>query len=411
MTNSSRSYYSVLGIDPNASQEEIRGMYYKLAKKYHADANSDDPQLRKWSHAMMTELNEAYSILKDPGKRKEYDARRNNSDQNRQESIYIQTVEQGVTTLIDGINSFPFGAPSLKLEEDCKKEATNLIKRHPQKYLTLGVPHSYPVAYLAAGIEQAAAEAMEQVQERSIRRNVFFQFFTAILLIEIFAAFRKSRSLSESVFAVLGEVIVAALFYLVITWIARFIARGFKSNLTAMRGRIVNNLVAISVLILFISKLFFSPEGTESWKRYVSNDKSFSVLLPSRPKEEYNGIFNLNNGKKTLQKKMSVAASEQNQGTEYSITWASHPDIPNEYMQWVENHERVLTKSAGAKVVAKQKINDKMHSFVFDLPDTNSIALKILLKNETIFFVGVVTGDENIKARSLQSFLNSFKTE
>jgi len=66
---SERDYYEVLGIVPSASAEEIRRAYHKRAFKYHPDRN------QKWDEANkeMQGINEAYAILSDPIKRREYD--------------------------------------------------------------------------------------------------------------------------------------------------------------------------------------------------------------------------------------------------------------------------------------------------------------------------------------------------
>jgi hypothetical protein len=69
-------FYSILGVEPNASTAEIKRMYHKLSKKYHPDVNIEDPDLRKWSDARMKELNEAYDTLSDPAKRADYDRQR-----------------------------------------------------------------------------------------------------------------------------------------------------------------------------------------------------------------------------------------------------------------------------------------------------------------------------------------------
>lgn len=63
-----RDYYDVLGIDKNASQDEIKKAYRKLSKKYHPDI-SDDPQ----ADEKFKEVSEAYDTLKDEGKRQQYD--------------------------------------------------------------------------------------------------------------------------------------------------------------------------------------------------------------------------------------------------------------------------------------------------------------------------------------------------
>ncbi|MGF1668921.1 MAG: DnaJ C-terminal domain-containing protein [Balneolaceae bacterium] len=64
-----KDYYKILGVDRNASQEEIKKKYRKLAAKYHPDKNPDDPTSEK----KFKDLGEAYEVLKDPEKRKLYD--------------------------------------------------------------------------------------------------------------------------------------------------------------------------------------------------------------------------------------------------------------------------------------------------------------------------------------------------
>lgn len=63
-------FYSVLGVDKTASQEEIKKAYKKLAKKYHPDLNKDDPDAIE-KHKSVTE---AYSVLGDEIKRQQYDS-------------------------------------------------------------------------------------------------------------------------------------------------------------------------------------------------------------------------------------------------------------------------------------------------------------------------------------------------
>lgn len=62
-------YYKVLGVKQDATQEEIRKAYRKLAKRYHPDINKDDPQAKE----RFQEVNEANEVLGDPEKRKRYD--------------------------------------------------------------------------------------------------------------------------------------------------------------------------------------------------------------------------------------------------------------------------------------------------------------------------------------------------
>lgn len=64
-----KDLYEILGIDKNASDDDIKKAYRKLAKKYHPDANPDNKDAEKH----FKEVSEAYSILSDSQKRAQYD--------------------------------------------------------------------------------------------------------------------------------------------------------------------------------------------------------------------------------------------------------------------------------------------------------------------------------------------------
>uniref|UniRef100_A0A8W7P597 DnaJ homolog l(2)tid, mitochondrial n=1 Tax=Anopheles coluzzii TaxID=1518534 RepID=A0A8W7P597_ANOCL len=70
-------YYSTLGVTKNASPKEIKKAYYQLAKKYHPDTNKDDPNAGK----KFQEVSEAYEVLSDETKRREYDTYGQTSEQ------------------------------------------------------------------------------------------------------------------------------------------------------------------------------------------------------------------------------------------------------------------------------------------------------------------------------------------
>lgn len=63
-------YYKILGVDKDATPSDIKKAYRKLAKKYHPDANKDNP---KQAEEKFKEVTEAYEVLSDEQKRKTYD--------------------------------------------------------------------------------------------------------------------------------------------------------------------------------------------------------------------------------------------------------------------------------------------------------------------------------------------------
>ena len=63
-----RDYYEVLGVDKNASEAEIKSAFRKLAKKYHPDVSKEPDAAEKFKEAQ-----EAYAVLSDANKRRQYD--------------------------------------------------------------------------------------------------------------------------------------------------------------------------------------------------------------------------------------------------------------------------------------------------------------------------------------------------
>lgn len=73
-TTGARDYYRMLGVAESATPDEIKKAYRKLAKQYHPDANPNNQEAAE----KFKEIGEAYGVLSEPDKRKQYDSMRKN---------------------------------------------------------------------------------------------------------------------------------------------------------------------------------------------------------------------------------------------------------------------------------------------------------------------------------------------
>ncbi len=72
-----KDYYKILEISRTATQEEIKKAYHKLAHQYHPDFNNTTERVKKLAEDKFKELQEAYDVLGNPDKRRQYDAKLN----------------------------------------------------------------------------------------------------------------------------------------------------------------------------------------------------------------------------------------------------------------------------------------------------------------------------------------------
>lgn len=81
-----KTYYEILGVSPDASPKEIKKAYRRLAKKYHPDASQTEEMTRKFQ-----EITEAYSVLSDVEKRRQYDYMGHSAYKNNSRASYSYT--------------------------------------------------------------------------------------------------------------------------------------------------------------------------------------------------------------------------------------------------------------------------------------------------------------------------------
>jgi DnaJ-class molecular chaperone len=106
-----KNYYRLLGVDREASGEEIRKAYRKLAMEYHPDRNRDKPGCEE----RLKDINEAYQILGNQEKRRRYDLSR---QQPFNRHVYCQ--ENLSDDLIEILRVFSRGSFGMRWIGGCK---------------------------------------------------------------------------------------------------------------------------------------------------------------------------------------------------------------------------------------------------------------------------------------------------
>ena len=98
--NYTENYYSILGVSQNASVQEIKVAFRRLARQYHPDLNPDDPI----SAEKFKQISQAYDVLSDNSKRRSYDRRPTQAQPPKARKSYENRAKQTPTTALDFYN-------------------------------------------------------------------------------------------------------------------------------------------------------------------------------------------------------------------------------------------------------------------------------------------------------------------
>jgi curved DNA-binding protein len=150
-----KDYYKILGVNKNASQEEIKKAYKKLALEFHPDKNPNNKQAEE----RFKEITEAYDVLGDPEKRKKYDALGTNWKQ------YADNFEQGFDfkDIFSGLGGFGSmfeniftgggASPNIKKGEDIQQEVNiSLEEAYHGKTIKITTPFSVETLEIKPGV-------------------------------------------------------------------------------------------------------------------------------------------------------------------------------------------------------------------------------------------------------------------
>ena len=124
-----KDYYEVLGVEKNATDEEIKKAYRKMAKKYHPDLQEE--KNKKRAEEKIKNLNEAYEILSDENKKAKYDEKLKQMKEEEERKKVEQHNEY--INNIKGVYSNQYN--NYKKEQELSKEANNILKKEYKKEL------------------------------------------------------------------------------------------------------------------------------------------------------------------------------------------------------------------------------------------------------------------------------------
>ena len=117
-----KDYYQILGVNPNATEKEIKAAYRALARKYHPDVNPGN----KLSESKFKEVGEAYTFLIDAKKRRHYDILKGHQAARNAYNDNQQTKKQAQTAYSEQKKTKPESKPDFKQDTD-KKSFNNVF--------------------------------------------------------------------------------------------------------------------------------------------------------------------------------------------------------------------------------------------------------------------------------------------
>ncbi|HRH59638.1 MAG TPA: DnaJ domain-containing protein [Chitinophagaceae bacterium] len=189
---SSKDYYKILGVAPDASGQAIKKAYRKLAMKYHPDKNAGDG----FTEDVFKEINEAYEIIGDPKKREDYHYKRlytYNYKYKEAAKATPQSVLEETEQLLQQVNqSNPFrinrDALYFKMEqilsaetiemlltENTPEQNSVIIQKMVQAAKPLQLPHTEKLAAALYALANTNAEANKLIQNfLQQKRNEYF---------------------------------------------------------------------------------------------------------------------------------------------------------------------------------------------------------------------------------------------
>lgn len=109
MSTTTADYYSVLGVEPTASQEEVRAAYRRLAKQFHPDVNPDGAEAFRLA-------TDAYRVLSDPEMRERYDAGDSGLDEDSLSAEDLEAYFRAVRTILGEDDLLDVGPVDLRIQ-------------------------------------------------------------------------------------------------------------------------------------------------------------------------------------------------------------------------------------------------------------------------------------------------------